>query len=574
LLASNSVLTGHYSAHKEDNVKLGVKLLIVLVVTVMIGAGAVQGQTLDEYIKKAKDFQASGDLPQAVKTMTEATEKFPDNPAAYSYLGLYTGIQAGQTKDFMEAGRLIGKSFEILDKAVSLGADNPIPRYHRGVLGVNIPEFLGKLDPGVSDLEIFIKMSEESPGKVKTDMLISGYYYLAQGYQKQKETQKAILTLKKIIKLAPESELAKHAEKNIAEFSKITQTQKTREKKPDSTQVTGLKQKVENDPDNPALLLELGKAYIDDKDFESAREILKKAIKLDAKNIEAYKLLVSVLSELAGTGYDERIYENTDLRSNLAFEIMEVLDKACAVSPEDIELRLLRGIIGVEMPFFVEKLEQAIVDLNWILKSNAPDSAKAEALYRLGEAYRKKAMSFWIKVVTKYPESKAARDVFDGLRTSIKRLDLSKYRTPILTIDFVLGFRDELAPQTAVWIETREGAFVKTIYVSGFSGHAKEQQVNLPTWSKSSKFADVDAVTRASINLGHHIYVWDLNDASGNRVKPGEYIIKVEVAYWPSMEYQLVSAALKLGKNQERAVTEEGNLIPYLEVKYYPSIND
>ena len=84
----------------------------------------------------------------------------------------------------------------------------------------------------------------------------------------------------------------------------------------------------------------------------------------------------------------------------------------------------------------------------------------------------------------------------------------------------------------------------------------------------------MDAVTRASINLGHHIYVWDLNDASGNRVKPGEYIIKVEVAYWPSMEYQLVSAALKLGKNQERAVTEEGNLIPYLEVKYYPSIND
>jgi hypothetical protein len=37
------------------------------------------------------------------------------------------------------------------------------------------------------------------------------------------------------------------------------------------------------------------------------------------------------------------------------------------------------------------------------------------------------------------------------------------------------------------------------------------------------------------------------------------------------MEYQSVSAVIKLGKNQERVVTEEGNLIPYLEVKYYPS---
>ena len=148
-------------------------------------------------------------------------------------------------------------------------------------------------------------------------------------------------------------------------------------------------------------------------------------------------------------------------------------------------------------------------------------------------------------MVTKYSKARASQDVFKGLRPGVKRLDLSKYQTPILTVDFVLGFQDELAPQCAVWIETKEGAFVKTIYVSGFSGYAKEQQVNLPVWSESSKFVDVDAVTRASINIGHHIYCWDLKDNSGKEVKPGEYIIKVEVAYWPSMEYQLVSVTIK-----------------------------
>jgi tetratricopeptide (TPR) repeat protein len=538
---------------------------------VMFYAGAVPGQSLDEYIKKAKDVQKSGDLSGAVKIMSEAIREYPDKAAAYSYLGLYTGLQAGQTKDFMEAGRLVAKSFEMLDKAVSLDANNPIHRFHRGLMGVNIPEFLGKLDTGINDLEILIKISKDSPQKVSKDILINSYQLLARGYQKKKEIQKAILTLKQLIKLAPGTDSAKEAENTIAQLSEAKPARDTGKKKPEPANITGLKEQAGNDPNNPARLIELGKAYIDEKDFEEAGKVLKKAIDLDAANIKAYKLLVSALGEMAGKGYDQRIYENTDLRTNLAFEIMRVIDKACAISPEDIELRLLRGIIGVEMPFFVEKLEQAIVDLNWILNSDAADPTKADALYWLGKAHQKKAMTYWIKVVTKYSQSRASQNVFAGLRPVFKRVDLSKYQTPVLTIDFVLGFRDELPPQTAVWIETKEGTFVKTIYVSGFSGFAKEKQVNLPTWAKSSKFTDVDGVTSASIDLGHHIYVWDLNDHSGKKVNPGEYTIKVEVAYWPSMEYQMVSAAINPGKNQEQAVTEEGNLIPYLEVKYYPS---
>ncbi|MCK4572536.1 DUF2271 domain-containing protein, partial [candidate division WOR-3 bacterium] len=125
-------------------------------------------------------------------------------------------------------------------------------------------------------------------------------------------------------------------------------------------------------------------------------------------------------------------------------------------------------------------------------------------------------------------------------------------------------------PQTAVWIEGGDGNFVKTIYVSGFSGYAKEKQINLPRWAKSSEFADVDAVTSASINLGHHIYVWDLKDSSREKVKSGEYVVKVEVSYWPSMQYQRVEAPITLKKKEERVVIEEGNFIPYLEVKYIP----
>jgi hypothetical protein len=241
------------------------------------------------------------------------------------------------------------------------------------------------------------------------------------------------------------------------------------------------------------------------------------------------------------------------------------------LAPEDAELRLMRGISGVQMPFFVNKLDQAITDLDWILKSSAPGPVKAEALYWLGAAYQKKAMSYWIKVVSDYPKTEASGQVFATLRPPVKRLDLSKHSLPVLSIDFILGFRDELAPQTAVWVEKKDGTFVKTVYVSGFSGHAREQQVNLSEWAGSSKFVDVDGVTGASIDLGHHIYAWDLKDVSGKQVGPGEYVIKVEACFWPSMEYQFVSAAINLDGKHKRVVTEEGKHIPYLEVTYYPA---
>jgi hypothetical protein len=46
-------------------------------------------------------------------------------------------------------------------------------------------------------------------------------------------------------------------------------------------------------------------------------------------------------------------------------------------------------------------------------------------------------------------------------------------------------------------------------------------------------------------------------------------VVKIEVAYWPSMEYQMVSVPLTIGSDSKKSVKEEGNLIPYAEVKYY-----
>ena len=89
-----------------------------------------------------------------------------------------------------------------------------------------------------------------------------------------------------------------------------------------------------------------------------------------------------------------------------------------------------------------------------------------------------------------------------------------------------------------------------------------------PVWAKTSEFKGADAVTAASIDLGHHVYTWDLKDLSGTTVKPGEYKILVEVSFGPSMQYQRAEAMLTIEKVDSRVLVQEGNLIHYLEVQY------
>lgn len=81
-------------------------------------------------------------------------------------------------------------------------------------------------------------------------------------------------------------------------------------------------------------------------------------------------------------------------------------------------------------------------------------------------------------------------------------------------------------------------------------------------------------MTGASINTGHHIYAWDLKDYKNNTVQAGEYTIRIETAFWPSMEYQSVSSNILIGEKDTEVVVEEGNLIPYVELRYYSEVKD
>jgi tetratricopeptide (TPR) repeat protein len=530
------------------------------------------GKAIDEYVKEAKDHQESGQYDQAIATMEKAVKEYPKSSEAHFQLGLFIGEKIQKMSDFGEMTVLFEKLFGAWAKAIALDPKNFKARMYRGIWAVSIPKFAGLLDQGIQDLEFLAQIFEKAPDPSAQKQLVTVYIHLADGYQKNGEYEKAKGLFKKIIETAPGTEQAGNAKQSIDNIiaAEKWQTERRKKVKLDSSQVSELRKKLDAKPNNPDLLMALASIYFDAQDYETAREYLYNVIEIDSKNITAYKLLAEATQLVLSEEYDPRIHLDTDFRTDLAFEVARILDEAVTVAPHDIELRLWRGIAGVNMPFFVGKLDQAIEDLKIVMESDAPDSLKAESLYWLGFAYRKKSSTHWIKIVSKYSDTDAARLVFDEITPTVKRIDLTTYKTPLLVIDFILGFQDELAPQTAVWVRDQDGNFVKTVYVSGFSGYAKEQQVNLPMWAHSSKFADVDAVTGASIDLGHHIYVWDLKNASGKEVKSGEYEVLVEVSYWPSMQYQRVSAPIHLGRKEARKVVKEGNLIPYLEVKYIP----
>ncbi len=537
-----------------------VRLLLALSLIVTT-AMPVLSRSLDAYIKEAEKASMAGDLDKAVEIMGKALAEYPDSSTAYAYMGIYKGRQAGSTENFLKAGALSTESFHFLDKAIELDPNNLMAHLFRGIMGIKVPSFLGKLDEGISDLEFVVKAYESSPNETRKDLAIQAYQMLAEAYRKKGDSDLASEMEAKSLALSSGEEGT--AQGQPAKGESPVQTEEL--------SISELEEKVKDDPQNVQLLTDLGKAYSDSGNYAHAEEILRRAISIDSTYAPTYKYLGSVLSlSMREQIYDERIHQDTDWAAKRAFEIMRVLDKAVELSPDDVEVRFLRGVMGVNLPFFVGKLEQGIADLESVYEGESPPELKAQAAYYLGIGYQRKAMTYWRKVISNYGDLPISKMVLEAMRPRIEKPELSTYTRPFVFIDFIIGFKDELAPQIAVWVETEAGDFVRTIYVSGFSGYAREVQVVLPVWAATSKFIDADAVTGASIDLGEHTYTWDLTDANGERVPEGSYVIKVEATFWPSNKYQIIAAPIKVDSEQDRTVVREGDFVPYLEVSYLP----
>lgn len=514
--------------------------------------------------EKAMQLFQSGQTQAAADALRILAEVQPENIEVLTYAGIAVGSLAGEAQqDYMAAGRLALESFGFLDRAVNLDNRHVKARLYRGLMGANVPPFLGRLDQAITDLLMVLSIQTTDPDKVSDEDLVTAHQMLISGYEKKGDPVKAHAVLARLLSLYPEETLPDGISQKIAEYQKLDHDLSTVDIE---SEVNGLQAQ---DSDTEANI-QKANALIEKGKKQEALDLLKKTAEKDPKNEALYPLILELLSDIVNFGYDETIHEDTDTRSIQAFDIGNWADKAVFAFPDNPQFRIIRGGIGVYMPFFVGKLEQGIEDLEFVLNSDTSDSLKSEALFLLGLAYQRKGLEHWDRVATEFPEENAYQSMLDAMHPPIQKVDANALDKPVLIVDFISAFQDQLAPQIAIWIENARGEFVKTLYVSGFSGHAKEVQVVLPEFANRTGFQDVDGVTGASIDIGEHVMTWDLLDLEGKKVKKGNYTVYVEVSHWPSMKYQVVSSEIQIGKKKASVIKKEGDFLPYVEVTYLP----
>ncbi len=534
----------------------------VLFSTVLFG----QQANFDAALKEAQSLQAQGKVKEAVDILSQAVRQSPKNPDARSELASMLGSLAGNaanTGDFNAAMTHSNTAFSQLDTALALSPDHFNANFVYGVFAVNVPIFMGKLDAGVNRMEKAKALAEAKQSGIPPAQKAALFRYLGQGYKMQNRIEEAEAAWKTALSLSSSGPDAEAARKGLEGIEKV------RTEAGDKTEGRSLGVAV-NGPQSAdtGSSIETGKSLLSQKKWTEAADAFRQAVRQDSKNPEAVLLLARALSEEVSIGYDERIYRDQNWRTNLAFEIARILEEANRNIPDNPQIRLYYGLMCIQMPFFVGKTDEGLSILEAMSKdASLPDSIRNEAAYQYGFGLRKKGRGVWADFVKNNPDAEQAPLVYReyGLRENSPKSTTGER----VQVQFHLGFQDELEPQTALWVEDAEGRCVKTLYVSGFSGFAKEKQVVLPEFAERTKF-QTDGNTGASVDWGKSSFCWDLTGPTGKRVKPGVYTVLLEVSWWPSMRYETAKARIRVGgKASESAVSREP-LIPRLTAQYLP----
>ncbi len=546
-------------------------ILFILCATTLLIA---QQKSLEAFIGEAQTLKSEGKFQEAADLLKTALSVYPNASDAHLQYGMACGDLAGHSfekGDMDMAMQSMNRSFEEMETAIRIDPNSYNAHFYYGIYCVNVPEFFNKMDAGVEHLQKALEMANGQPGGAAPEQAAAIYRFLAMGYEKQKNIEEAKSALNQVLALTPQGEMAETAKYELkkletADVSKPIE-QKGPEKK-ESEPVLAIKMQLKQSPNDFNLLMALGNAYMKEKNWADARSAFKEATKVDPESKEAQFMLVRALGLDANKGYDERIYKDQNTRTHLAFDVVKETGRALELDPNNAEMKLQYATLCIYMPFFVSKIDTGLAILEEMAKDKTlPDSIRSQVLYTLGMGYRKKGNAQWMKLAKIYPKANETQSVYDeyGLRDYGRDKKDAKGEKVIVT--FHMGFKDELQPQTAVWVEDLNGNFVKTLYVSGFSGYAKEKQVDLPNWGQNSDF-ETDGTTAASIDWGKHTYVWDLTGHDGKKVKKGTYKIKVEIAWWPSMKYGLAEADIEVGKKPAKVVVAKKPFIPMLKVVY------
>ena len=153
-----------------------------------------------------------------------------------------------------------------------------------------------------------------------------------------------------------------------------------------------------------------------------------------------------------------------------------------------------------------------------------------------------------IPVESQLTESEQTEDaVIENVHSSDEPLlETSDSQETVTAVEIIFDFErmsTMASNQFAIWIEDENGDFVKTIFVTDFTGARRgyrNRDTSLSYWVAKANPDDlsdtaIDAISGATPRAGKQTFVWDMKDANGVRVSDGIYRIMLEgTLYWES----------------------------------------
>ncbi|MCF7918431.1 MAG: DUF2271 domain-containing protein [Candidatus Cloacimonetes bacterium] len=508
------------------------KKIIILVLCIW-AALLVAG--IAEDMSSAEAEAAKGNLKEATLLMEKVVAANPGSADALAQYGLYLSQQAGQA-GMMEAGELTGKAFEQYERALAMEPEHINARLYRGILSVNIPKFFGKLEQGLADLEYIQK-------KYSSDqhLYMVTSYYLGIGQQKAGNMEKAKEALKFVVTYGRDTQFYEQAKAIYDELSVEKETQNNNS-------------------------YEQGMKSMEAGDLRTALEYFRQAAKQNPDNLEMHLMLARTLGTIANQGYDETIQDDVTDRAGIANEVFEVLSHCVELAPGDEQILFLRGSVAIYLPFFVNSLETGIADMTYLSENGSSDEMKGKAEKLLKEAIKKRDVNK-LAEAGYLAETEAEREeLLPQFIESESPVHQMQPEGDYMKIEMRLGYRDQIAPQTAVWIEDINGNYIKTLYISSFAAFVKEKQEHLSQWADKSKFEGISAVTSASIDCGKHIFYWDFTDTAGRKINSEEFVVCAEICHWPHVQYRKLELPVDTVKENDFKLASRDFLIPELTV--------
>lgn len=495
-------------------------------------------QSVEEVIKQADECMSQGEYTAAAELLEKSIEANPNSADLLAQYGICLSKQAGSAS-MMKAGMLSEQAFKQFDAALKIEPRHMKATLYRGILSIQVPSFMGKLHQGIKDLEDVRSKYGATPA-----LYITSNYYLGIGYQKNEETAKAADAFHYIVLYARDSQFYDDAKQRYEALQA------------DTTQ------------DSQKDHYTLGMRALEDGDYGNAVEHLRQASRQQPENLTLHMSLARALGEVAQQGYDNTIADDVTARAGIANEIHDVLSHCVELAPQDEDIRFLRGSVAIHLPFFVNSLQTGIDDLEYLSKEAQSAEIRSKAAYLLKQAKDRKKTDELAQEGYMAQSDAEKQQLLSQFITTDSPLHQQKPLGACLQVDLTIGYRDQIAPQTAVWVEDTEGNYLATLYVSGFAANVKEKQVHLPAWAKSSQFSGIDAVTGASIDCGSHRLFWDFTDLAGRPFTQTSFVLKSEICHWPHVQYTQQALAVDLNRNTRFTSNGDGFLLNRIEAVY------